>query len=549
MQVIGPELQSMLLADGTRLDADVWRPQGTGPWPVLLQRQAYGRRIACTMCYAHPAWYAAQGYVVVVQDIRGRGTSEGVFQPGLNDAQDGFEAVEWAARLPWSNGKVGMYGFSYQAYAQFMAVKAAPPSLKAIAPAMGPWDPEQDWVYDSGGALRLTDTLSWGFQVAAETARRQGAAAAYADLHRAAIAPPVYGAVSAWPELVETLAGECHLAHWLNQPAGAPFWRDLSADGAEKTLRANGIAVLILAGWYDLFLCASLKAWRKIGADQARLVVGPWRHFPWRGPVGGTDFGDHADLDTDRLHIAFFDRALKGEGQAALQGVSFFDTGAGAWCEGDPVLPPQPLWLCAQAASPIGRVAVDEKAGGLCAEPDGGECEEFLVHDPWRPAPATSLSAGPVDQRPRDGRGDVMTFTSGALAQDILYAGTGRARLHISCDRPSFDLSLVLSRIRPDGAVLPFAEAYHHCRRAPVEPLCIDLSPAVIRLHKGERLRLSIAAACFPQHPINPGTGQDPVQAARTDALVSTLRLRLHISGIAPLMLPIDSIPAFCPRP
>src|ERR1700710_1902096 len=121
LPVHAPQMRSMLTRDGLRLDADIYRPAIEGRYPVLLQRQAYGRRIACGICYAHPAWYAAHGYIVVVQDVRGRGTSEGVFRPGEHEIEDGADAVEWAARLEGSTGDVGMYGFSYQAYDQLLA--------------------------------------------------------------------------------------------------------------------------------------------------------------------------------------------------------------------------------------------------------------------------------------------------------------------------------------------------------------------------------------------------------------------------------------------
>jgi putative CocE/NonD family hydrolase len=108
------ETARMRLADGVELVADIWRPAAPGRFPVLLMRQPYGRRIASTLVYAHPAWYAAQGYIVVIQDVRGSGDSDGDFRLLEADAADGREAAEWAAGLPGSSGAVGMYGFSYQ---------------------------------------------------------------------------------------------------------------------------------------------------------------------------------------------------------------------------------------------------------------------------------------------------------------------------------------------------------------------------------------------------------------------------------------------------
>src|ERR1700757_1100795 len=108
------EQAQMTCRDGTRLDADIYRPAITGTYPVLLMRQAYGRRIGSALGSPHPRWLAEQGYIVVVQDVRGRGTSEGNYDIFINEAKDGAEAVDWSARLPGSTGDVGMIGFSYQ---------------------------------------------------------------------------------------------------------------------------------------------------------------------------------------------------------------------------------------------------------------------------------------------------------------------------------------------------------------------------------------------------------------------------------------------------
>jgi len=183
----------MRTADGIRLDADVYRPPGDGPWPVLLMRQPYGRAIASTVVYAHPRWYAARGFMVVIQDVRGRGTSEGEFRLLENERADGAETVAWAAGLPGSNGAVGMYGFSYQGMTQLLAAADRPPALRAIAPAMAAWDVHADFA-TQGGAFRLQASYSWGMQLAMETARRAGDADAHAAMASA------MAAGSGWPD-------------------------------------------------------------------------------------------------------------------------------------------------------------------------------------------------------------------------------------------------------------------------------------------------------------------------------------------------------------
>lgn len=173
LPLLPKEQATLVTQDGVTLDADIYRPQGEGPFPVLLMRQPYGRAIASTVVYAHPRWYAAHGYIVVVQDVRGRGTSGGTFDLFAQEAADGRATLEWVAALPGSTGDVGMYGFSYQGMTQLYAASAQPPALKVLCPAMVAPDLYSHWAYE-GGAFCLQTNLAWALQLAAETARRQG---------------------------------------------------------------------------------------------------------------------------------------------------------------------------------------------------------------------------------------------------------------------------------------------------------------------------------------------------------------------------------------
>lgn len=199
------ETVSMFTRDGIQLDADVYRPQGEGSYPVLLMRQPYGRAIASTVVYAHPRWYAAQGYIVVIQDVRGRGTSKGSFYPFRHEVEDGFDAVNWAAALPGSNGVVGMYGFSYQGMTQLYAASTRPSALKAICPAMLPYDLYADAAYP-GGAFAFYNNLSWALQLETEGARLRGDANAYQALLKAARNLPLYDPIPLKPGVLQQYA-------------------------------------------------------------------------------------------------------------------------------------------------------------------------------------------------------------------------------------------------------------------------------------------------------------------------------------------------------
>ena len=176
------------MRDGVVLRADVYRPAITTPVPIILMRTQYGKEAAQVQParFQTPTWFASHCYIVVVQDIRGQGASDGVFYEYANDRDDGYDTVEWAARLPGSNGAVGMYGSSYVGATQWLAATAAPPSLKAIVPSNTASDYYDGWTYEDG-AFRLAFIENW----MTETIATSGAA----QRHDAATLASLVGAI------------------------------------------------------------------------------------------------------------------------------------------------------------------------------------------------------------------------------------------------------------------------------------------------------------------------------------------------------------------
>jgi hypothetical protein len=485
---------SMTTRDNVRLDADVYRPAGPGPHPVLLMRQPYARAIASTPVYAHPSWYARQGYIVVIQDVRGRGTSEGEFRPFEHEAEDGRETVEWAARLPGASGKVGMYGFSYQGMTQLFAASSRPAALKAIAPAMAAYDVYEHFAYE-GGALRLAGAIGWALQLAVESARRAGDAPAHQQLFAAARTPPLDDPLPALPRILEQYS---HYPEWARHSAPGPFWERLSPKSVAARI---DIPALHIGGWHDYMLSGTLACYRDLaarGAAPQRLVVGPWQHFPW--------VGSHID----ELQVRWFDHWLKDvdNGVTREAAVQLFELGSGAWRE--------------FAAWPTGRTACWYLGSKVLAATASSASEDALVHDPWRPVPA-----GAGDRSEIDARGDVLTYTTAPLEQDLRIAGDVAAELWCASDQPSFDVSAVLSQVHPDGKAFGVTQGY---RRVPpgasTTPLRVSLRATCCRVPRGHRLRLSIAGACFPALDVNPGTGGPPHEARLMEQRPTTLVVR-----------------------
>jgi uncharacterized protein len=520
-----PQTVSMRTRDGVRLDADLYRPEGDGPFPVLLMRQPYGRRIASTICYAHPWWYADQGYIVVIQDVRGRGTSQGVFRLFADDVADGTDSIAWAASLPGSSGVVGMYGFSYQGTNQLLAAALHPPALKALAPAMIGWDIGADWAYEND-AFCLAAGLNWATQIGAETARLAGDKEAFDAFFRASRGIPFHSPVAARPDYVERFAHHTHYQAWLDNPPDSPYWRNLSPACRAPSLT---VPVLLVGGWYDSHLPGTIAAFKHFAAirpEQTRITIGPWTHFPWTRKVGEHDFGPEAESAIDQLQVRWFDHWLKQKDTVLTTEapVRLFDMGTDGWRE----FSSWPAKSVAFYLDGSGRASIDGTDGKLGEDQPAWEGADFIVHDPWRPVPAVGTPHGPADRSAIDSRPDVLTFTSQAAPEPMAIAGDVTAELWLIADAPSFDVSCVLARVDARGSALPLAQGYRLVKSGTNldEAIEIPLRATCATVKPGERLRLSIAGACFPAFPVNPGSGQNPAAAAASEARIITLGVR-----------------------
>ena len=488
----------MAMPDGVRLTADLYRPR-EGRHPVLVMRQPYGRKIGSTVVLAHPAWYAAQGYLVLVQDVRGRGGSQGRFRPLEDDFTDGPATLALARDLDGGDGRVATYGFSYHGINQYAAL-AGGARPDAMAVVMAAFDVRDHWAYE-GGAFRLALNQMWARQMGVETARRAGDADQAAQLASGARMLPD-----------KTLT---HYFDWLaDDPA---YWARVSPARRWPSPPPD-VPALHIGGWHDIMLAGTLAAHRAF--PRSRLIVGPHAHIPWGRRLGALDGGAAAAQGFDREIVAFFDHHLKGRDDAAAP-VRLFDAGAGLWRDFDAW--PQARETTLHLVS-SGRAAASTEDGALAPAP--GPLLDYLVHDPWRPAPSVGGALGTpglyADRASVDDRADVLTYTSAPLAAPLTLAGAPRAALDVSSDRPSFDLHLTLAMVTPQGAAIHICDAH----RADAAAGEIALGPCCHTLPAGARLRLSVQAAAYPAFAVNPGTGARAPQAGALEAEVTTLILR-----------------------
>jgi putative CocE/NonD family hydrolase len=298
------------MRDGVTLMADVYRPQEPGQYPVLVQRTPYNRADPGT-----GVLLASHGYVVVLQDTRGRYESEGDFYPFRNEARDGYDTIEWAAALAYANGRVGMFGGSYVGATQMLAATLRPPHLEAIFPYVTGSEYYEGWTYQSG-ALMQWFTSSWASGLAEDSVRRAAAAR------------------SRWSEWVDTLPVEGFRLLDLPSPADlAGYYRDWvqheRSDDYWRAVKVSdhfgemSVKALHAGGWHDLFLKGSIENYSglhdKAATPEARagqrLLLGPWGHgdMSAEGQIGDVVFGKDAVVDFDALALEWFDHTLKDE--------------------------------------------------------------------------------------------------------------------------------------------------------------------------------------------------------------------------------------------
>ncbi|MEA5469682.1 CocE/NonD family hydrolase [Spirulina sp. 06S082] len=494
------ETASLVTRDRLRLDADIYRPEASGEFPVLLMRQPYGRAIASTVVYAHPKWYAARGYIVVIQDVRGCGTSEGKFDLFINEIEDGIETVNWASQLPQSTGEVGMYGFSYQGMTQLYAAQNKPTALKVLCPGMLGYDIYADWAYENG-AFCLQANLGWAVQLAAETARLQKDFKAYQLLYTSARNLPFDNPASSFRECLRKYAPSSFFDEWIAHPQPGEYWQQFKPDLTDVDL-----PMLHIGGWFDCYLRGTLRLYREMVqkcTQPQHLIVGVWGHLPWGRKVGAIDYGQEAASPVDELQISWFDHFLKGKntGILATNPVRLFEMGSNQWKDFEmfPQGEPNAYYLTSN-----GLASIRDDAGKLSLNHGSEEQQEdILVHDPWRSVPSLgghiAFPSGSFERSHIDSRSDVLTYTSEPFISDLHIVGKIIVELYCQANTPNFDLCAIVSEVKSNGGVYNFTQGYIHTNSL-ANPIQIPLQETCICLKQGNRLRLSISAACFPAY-------------------------------------------------
>jgi len=563
------------MRDGVRLATDVYRP-AAGSSPALVQRTPYDKELSAMRNFSLEPMRAAQaGYAVVVQDVRGRFASEGDFDPYRDDGNDGADTVAWAAGQEWSSGQVGMFGASYFGATQWRAAGATTGAIGAIAPMASSPRFYDGWTYQ-GGAFHLGLLLNWvlGYLALGDAARRLGAGEdALTDLGSLIAA---FDDSAAWYERRPLndlpLLGELapYYNEWLAHPSYDDFWRELELPADFAGFDAPA---LIIGGWHDIFLMGSLAGYTGLreasGGDPARrpqLVIGPWAHGNTSGSFPDRSYGFAANYlatDPTTTHVRWFDRHLRGaeNGLDEEPPVKLFVMGADEWREAEdwPLPGTDYTRFYLHSGGGANGAAGD---GALSTESPGEEPADVYVYDPDDPVPTlggasflpdliVSANAGPIDQRPLDGRADVLVYETEPLERDLEAIGPVELVLFASSSALDTDFTAKLIDVHPDGRAELLTDGILRARYrdslaepAPLEPdrvyeLRVDLVATANVFRVGHRIRLDVSSSNFPRFDRNSNTG-GAIAAEPDGAAVKATNRVHHSSGRAShLVLPL----------
>jgi putative CocE/NonD family hydrolase len=556
--------------DGTRFVADVYRPSAaTGQrLPTLLIRTPYRRQTAQTSAYLHPAWYARKGYMVVAQDTRGRGDSGGAFEPFAHEGEDGADAIEWAASLPGSNGRVGTYGFSYPGACQVLAARERPPSLITMCPGFTASRYHNGWTYQ-GGALNLAFVGSWGANLAAENARRRGDDEALRALEQAWSDGPsrhyAHLPFADYPPFASHREDAPWFYEWLAHPTYDDYWRPWSID--EDYSRID-VPAFHPVGWYDIFLEGTVTNFRGLRAAAGsaasragqRLVVGPWYHVPWSSSFGAVDFGPHARKTVDGWQMRWFDQFLRGEDTGVLDhAATVFVMGRNEWVD-LPDWPPPGASPTALYLRGEGRANTVDGDGVLSFEAPDSESPDEIVADPSSPTPSAGgrscchpavVPMGPADQAGVEVLNRVLVYSTPPLGRPVSVMGPVTASVFVACDAPDTDVTVKLCDVDERGRSVNVCGGilrarYRHSFETPallpegeVAEFRVELGPTAMTFGAGHRIRVQVSSSDFPQFDRNLQTGGPLFEEGPTAARIATQTV-FHERGLeSRVVLPI----------
>ena len=557
------------MRDGIRLATDIYRPAVDGhsvktSLPLILHRTPYDKNRPGAVEAAK--FFCKHGYLVAFQDCRGRFESEGEFTKYVNEPQDGYDTVEWLAKLPYCNGAVGMRGGSYLAHVQAGAAKLNPPHLKTIVVKVGGTSNGWDHAIRNNGAFALKQ-LTWAFSnIRSETddpvIKEMFTRERVADWFQRLPLKRGRNPLSVSPNF------EDYIFKMMTHSDYDDFWKQMGVNWAEYYEQTSDIPMIHCSGWYDNYCGTAIDNYvglSKLKRSPVRLLLGPWTHGPFdQTHSGDVEFGPQAAIQSFEYdwHLRWYDCFLKGKrnGVRAEPAVRLFvmGTGDGHKDENERLFHGG-YWRMSEQW-PLSNTRFTKyyfRADGLLTheEPSADEPSITYTFDPRHPVPTIggSMAAskplwvgGAFDQRERpfDGdpeqgfygsrppflplktRHDVVAYQTEPLQQDVEVVGPIEITLHASSNRMDTDFTAKLIDVYPPSSDFPSGFEMNltdgilraRYRNGPEKQEL--LTPGTVYrftirpfgtanvFKKGHRIRVDISSSNFPRFDVNPNTGE-----------------------------------------
>lgn len=564
---------SIPMRDGVVLKADIYRPQAKGTFPVLVEGTPYGKQTASELTLKSDSFFVPRGYVLVVYDCRGMFASEGDFTPHLTEQNDNYDVIEWAAKQPWSSGKIASIGISYVGQVVLNAAIAQPPHLVCGIPSLTAQDLWREWYY-RGGAMELGFLAAWPVWWVPSWADRYLTGAEHeAAMDNAALYwadPESFVDILPVKNLeIGRIGDKMNLfAEWAAHPADGPYWWERNP---ETYIREINIPLLNVAGWYDIFQNGNIETFNALrhkaasarARDNQRLMIGPWAHFDggfFQNIQGSVDYGPGLTTPSyNEVRLDFLDYWLKD-----VQHGTMMDLDHPVWIfvQGDNT------WR-AEAQWPPARTEYTKfylnggKSGSIASLNDGTlstrlpaskEKPQTYVYDPMNATPTRggsllfSFQYGPDGMPGSEGTGQAqqeqtpvdrqsLTFTSEPLDQEMEITGKVRAVLYAASDCVDTDWVVRVCDVAPDGTSLNVVDGIQRARfrTSGINPTLIepgkvyeyevDLWSNSYVFQPGHRVRVTVNSSSFPRWSRNMNVAEFPEQATEYKVAHNTIYL------------------------
>ncbi|MBM3846947.1 MAG: CocE/NonD family hydrolase [Verrucomicrobia bacterium] len=503
------------MRDGVRLSANIFRPRGEGRHPVILLRSPYGIPDAK---WGDARRYVPRGYAMVAQDCRGRGGSEGTWDPFRHDPDDGRDTQDWIGKKEWCNGSIGTSGGSYVGWTQWASAADPSPYLKAMVPVV-PFAEVYDDIVFPGGAFQLALAMGWGSSVAGIILPPDKLQKAYRHL-------PLKTFGDQFEKKVP------YLNEWGRHGAYAGYWEQR---GIRRNYSRVSVPALNIGGWYDIFSKATVDMTDRVrdtshdrhGRRNQCVIMGPWAHGVGVRKVGELDFGEAASaLKIGELQFQWFEYWLRGQETGVQDWPAFqlFVMGENLWrAENE-----WPLKRTVFTRYYLGGKNANSRSGGGTLSTQGSQepANDRFSYDPENPVPShggnnlVGASAGPMDQSSVEDREDVLVYTTEVLEEDVEVTGPIKLILHAASSARDTDFTGKLVDVHPDGKAFNLCEGIQRARwrkgfdkerflePGVVEEYEVDLWVTSNLFKKGHRIRLEVSSSNFPRFDRNANSGK-----------------------------------------